>query len=316
MLTFFQHPTRRTAILPLDKRSEPISYFSSFETLSYIPSKFAEENLTVSDTIGHFGSVGFLYDRETFNNDLVMYVLAGTIYLEQYGVEHVLKAGDGVLMTLKDAHKYYSDKEDIGHIVFFHFRGYLTDSIVIQLSSKSLLPIRFYSEQVPEYFYSCFEVLENLTDSFEYDLSAIVFSAVLSIAKSALLEIQKADETTPNTIFANSLINYVNRHINDKITLEDMANCANLSKFHFCREFTNRFNVTPMEYVIRKKLYLARHLLTESELSIDEIAQSLSFSDQSHFSKTFKKFMGITPIRYRKKTEKSYLSNAESSKKI
>lgn len=281
------------------------------DTFAYIPSKFSEENLTVTNVLGHICSPTFLYDRETFNNDLILYVISGTFYVEQYGKKHTLKTGDGILMTLKDHHRYYTDNEDVASFVFFHFRGKVTNDLVSLLSKNNKLPILYHQDDFPNYFYQAFQAFSERSDTFEYDMSAAVYSGFMEICKEHLWQIQKDEQTTRQTDFTDSIIKYVDEHIYEKITLDDMANAVSMSKYHFCRAFSAQFNISPMQYVMNNKLYLAKQVLVGSTYGIDQIAHMFAFSDQSHFSKLFKKKHGISPIQFRKLNARSYLTLAD-----
>jgi AraC family transcriptional regulator len=74
-----------------------------------------------------------------------------------------------------------------------------------------------------------------------------------------------------------------------------------MSKYHFCRLFKKSTNLTPYQYVLQRRTARAKELLKKRELTIVEIAYLLGFSDQSHFTRQFKKQYGITPGAFLKK---------------
>ena len=94
-------------------------HFSYFKSVSAA----AEKCLLVSDAMAYTADSEFLIDRKVFKNNLVMYVLEGLLWVEQYGKKYALEPGQGVMMRLTDAHKYYTDPENTAHILWFHFRG-------------------------------------------------------------------------------------------------------------------------------------------------------------------------------------------------
>ncbi|UFS70925.1 response regulator [Geomonas sp. RF6] len=81
--------------------------------------------------------------------------------------------------------------------------------------------------------------------------------------------------------------------------LEGIARQACLSKFHFCREFKKFYGMSPMHFMLRRRIALATSLLDGDSAAISEVAIQCGFSDQSEFTKWFKKATGVTPSRYR-----------------
>lgn len=98
---------------------------------------------------------------------------------------------------------------------------------------------------------------------------------------------------------------YMEENLSRPLYLEAIAQEACLSKFHFCREFKRFFGVTPIQYVLQRRIARATSLLRGKETSISQVAMLCGFSDQSEFTKWFKKTMGLTPSSYRKLGETS-----------
>lgn len=97
----------------------------------------------------------------------------------------------------------------------------------------------------------------------------------------------------------SELILYIERHLHRKLSLEMLAGFLHMDKYHFSREFRRKFGMSPINYVLMKKVFAAKkQICADSELT--GIAYDFSFADQAHFSKTFKKFIGISPNSYKK----------------
>ncbi len=102
-----------------------------------------------------------------------------------------------------------------------------------------------------------------------------------------------------NSNIVNQCLQYIERHIQEKITIDDLAKYCNLSKRTITRHFTEYFYMPATKYILQLKLKTAAYLLTNSTFSIVEISNQLSFSSQSHFSVAFKKQYHDTPQQYR-----------------
>jgi AraC-like DNA-binding protein len=86
--------------------------------------------------------------------------------------------------------------------------------------------------------------------------------------------------------------NYVN-----KITLDDLCNLTGLSKYYLLHSFTKEKGISPYSYLEAIRIDKAKKLLAQGVSPID-VALQTGFTDQSHFSKFFKRFIGLTPKQY------------------
>lgn len=94
-------------------------------------------------------------------------------------------------------------------------------------------------------------------------------------------------------------IDYIYAHINERITIDSLAEYTNLSTSYLSRLFKQNIGTSVSDYIREKKIDKAVNLLKYSDSSLIEIANYLAFSSQSHFIQIFEKYMGITPKKYR-----------------
>jgi AraC family transcriptional regulator len=95
------------------------------------------------------------------------------------------------------------------------------------------------------------------------------------------------------------VVDYVESHLSDRISLSDMSEAAGLSRMHFAAQFRLATGVSPHSYIITRKVERAKQLLLDQAFSIVDIALLLGFSSQAHFTQVFKKAIGDTPHRWR-----------------
>jgi len=81
--------------------------------------------------------------------------------------------------------------------------------------------------------------------------------------------------------------------------LAELAAVAEVHPVHLSREFRRHYQMTIGEYIRKRRIEHASHLLSNSRLSLSEIAKTCGFSDQSHFCALFKKHTGLTPAKFR-----------------
>ncbi|BAY87585.1 AraC family transcriptional regulator [Calothrix parasitica NIES-267] len=95
------------------------------------------------------------------------------------------------------------------------------------------------------------------------------------------------------------VINYINDNLDQDFGLIQLARLINISPNHFIRLFKRSIGVTPYQYVLECRINKAKQLLKNQKLTITEISHQLGFYDQSRFTNTFRKRVGITPKKYR-----------------
>jgi AraC family transcriptional regulator len=97
------------------------------------------------------------------------------------------------------------------------------------------------------------------------------------------------------------IVDYVEAHLSDRISLADLSEVAGLSRMHFAAQFRLATGLSPHSYIINRKVERARQLLLDQAFSIVDIALLLGFSSQAHFTQAFKKIIGDTPHRWRQR---------------
>jgi AraC family transcriptional regulator len=87
------------------------------------------------------------------------------------------------------------------------------------------------------------------------------------------------------------------------VSLAEIAGAAGVHRVHLSREFRRYFSNTVGEFLRRKRIEHACHLVSTTNTPLAEIAMTCGFSDQSHFSATFRRQIGLTPARYRQMSQ-------------
>ena len=92
---------------------------------------------------------------------------------------------------------------------------------------------------------------------------------------------------------------YIEGHLDASPTLGQMAAVARLSPYHFARQFRTATGLPPHQFVIARRVERAKPLLQAGDLSLAEVAAHVGFSDQSQFTRHFKRLVGMTPGLFR-----------------
>ncbi|WP_009632062.1 AraC family transcriptional regulator [Synechocystis sp. PCC 7509] len=116
---------------------------------------------------------------------------------------------------------------------------------------------------------------------------------ILRCAKYPPCQTKLGEERQP----VNRVRAYLEDHYNQEISLEQLAQIANLSSFHLNRSFRKTFGLPPHAYQIQVRILQAKRLLRK-EWAIEKVASETGFASQSHFGAYFKRLVCVTPRQY------------------
>ena len=97
-----------------------------------------------------------------------------------------------------------------------------------------------------------------------------------------------------------NVLEYVDRHLGEPITVDDLAALAHLERTYFTRLFASCFGLPPAKFVLRRRIERAKRLLWETSDTLESIAADLGFADGFHLSKAFKRVSGVSPSTFRR----------------
>lgn len=123
------------------------------------------------------------------------------------------------------------------------------------------------------------------------------FYRLLDDLKKATYSYAEGREQNNHLLIAK---NYIEQHFTDRyIDIEQLSKICGLSAEYFRQSFKRIYGVTPLQYLANLKLKLVQKLLSESDLSVGEIALQCGFEDANYFTRFFSRHMGMAPTHYR-----------------
>lgn len=140
--------------------------------------------------------------------------------------------------------------------------------------------------------------------------SGRLYSQSLSLALMSYIWGRYACEPPPSLCTPSGLSSsrlrllhgFIQDNLSNDITLNDLAALAQLSARQLLRNFKQATGLSPHQYMLRERIEKAKAMLAADEQSVTEIALSLGFSSQSHFTDTFRKQTGTSPRRFAKQS--------------
>ena len=213
------------------------------------------------------------------------FVLKGSLTYIDNGKTIVLKENDAILSAPGAIQERLAGKEEVRY-VSFNFT-LLPDAT---LSMPTYLPqviSRDIRTMISVFSQSHLSPLYHSTEK------------AINLLNYILFEIQDALSMESNNEAVSAIIKYIDATISSPPSLPNIAAQVHLSKEYVAHIFKRETGKTVIEYVNERKMLIAKDLILENKLSLEEIARSLGYSNYSYFSKVFKKHFNTSPIHFR-----------------
>ncbi len=123
---------------------------------------------------------------------------------------------------------------------------------------------------------------------------------LLDASLALLLEVlYQSRNREPERVQMHGILGYIDGHISSPLTVEEISEHFHYSSDYIAKIFREQFGVTIKQYVIEKKLSVAKRLLATSDISVKQVGQAVGFAESALFEKFFKYHVKMTPKRYR-----------------
>lgn len=220
---------------------------------------------------------------------------AGEIRIKDFVYQ--LEAGDAFFVKIPSDHRYRlpndSEMWDFIHITLFGqeaLRCY--EKIIDQFGH--ILKLGLYDPPITHIFDLLKVVSRNqINDS--YETSAAAYSFLMKL-QQFLLSVDN-DQKTPESI-AKALV-FIENQYKNQISLDDIVEASGLSKYHFTRLFHKTVHSTPIQYLTKVRINKSIELLKDKDLTIEEIAVQVGFTNGNYFNKVFRASTELSPGKYR-----------------
>jgi AraC-like DNA-binding protein len=112
--------------------------------------------------------------------------------------------------------------------------------------------------------------------------------------------VQVSAEATANNNHSrlHQVVHYIHENLTEKIIVDSLCRKAYMSRNEFFKWFKDQFGISPLEYIIRERIKLAKQLLGDAKNNISSVSRQCGFVDVNYFVRLFKKSEGITPKAY------------------
>ncbi|ATA22792.1 AraC family transcriptional regulator [Brenneria goodwinii] len=245
----------------------------------------------------------------------LIYVKTGVAKLTIDSSNYIAQAGDIVVIERGSLHAVASDSASPATtytcaVYGFKIKG-LDEGRVMQPNSCPVVSAVKNKDVIKSIFQEISMILpkqknsipSSVYDAFGYALTVIFYDNFKNAYRTDSGHIIK-------DVLVKDILVYLNNNYREKITLDRLAKKFRASVSYICHEFTKEYNISPINYVIRRRITEAKFSLTNTELCLNEISFRVGYDNVDHFTKLFIRHVGCSPSEYRKQF-KSDLNNLE-----
>lgn len=232
----------------------------------------------------------FIKERSVETDDIFALVKSGSFEFETQNGKYIISENEGALFR-KDV---FYHRKIISPVTMYFFRY------------KSNVPL-FQEEKIVfsdiNRIKSTLSLLETLEDDVfkeEFLFRSSIFSDI--VTQYRIENRLNTYTEKPNDAAIQKAIIVIKQSLHKKIALTDIGAISGLSYVQFIRRFKQATGLTPSNYIAQLRMQKAKALLSNTELSIKEIATACGFEDEYYFSSFFKKQLGISPTFFRRST--------------
>lgn len=146
------------------------------------------------------------------------------------------------------------------------------------------------------------EVLSDKNDFFELEVFSALYKVFALLYKEGkILPFERKQVSFKKAQTLTKLIDWIEENFTSEITLGDLSRVSGLSEKYVCRIFKEYTSQTPISYINRLRIDFACHEMLVKKISVTAAAFDCGFNDLSYFSKTFKKYKGVSPHNFNKR---------------
>lgn len=257
---------------------------------------------TVTFGVVAFTSVDFIQHMHLHSQVELAIVEQGEANIIIDGNEFVLAAGDGVLVCPHVIHRFKSILPGSKISTFIFSTEFIADFKGFFESAK--VPyVRMGKNKCPEFAVAQVRYLLQFSNS--YSFGKTVVKGLLTVLLSGIMpaysggQFEKYNDRSSNFEICRQLLLYIDNNISQDLSLERISKALNIVPSYVSTVFSRNFNIPLNTYITKKRISVAKALLSNSPKSITEIAFESGFSSIRSFNRRFKESEGLTPSEFR-----------------
>lgn len=234
--------------------------------------------------------------------NIIHFIMEGKGELTIDDQRFYLSKGDAFIVPANKIASYKADNETPWTYIWLGYLG-INSQIYTSLLLNSSQYIYIFKNLNINYYFEKINKILNI-DTNQYSVFFKTNSVLLDIFAHLFEEMDISGLSESKNYILEEIKYYIDLNYPLRLSVNEIAGKFGFNPSYLSRAFSNKFKISPKQYILKKKLNKACELLITTDLNISIIAASLSFEDQLSFSKTFKKFIECSPSQFRKENKK------------
>lgn len=206
--------------------------------------------------------------------------------MEICGRTYQVKKNDLIIVNPGDAHRTYADRGGECIVHFFAFKIARWKAFVRSIAGSKRFENRFgmANNEILSLYGKIQEEIVSRRPAFDIAVGSYITLLLLAVTRRRAAATTTADFTS----------------FDARMNVSDMAKQSYLSRAYFSKKFKRETGESPARHILRKKMEIAKKLLTASDRKVRDIAFDVGFEDEYYFSKAFKRLERMTPTEFRR----------------
>ena len=161
----------------------------------------------------------------------------------------------------------------------------------------------FESVEISSCLRNILREMEQKNTGYEDVCQAYMEILVIRLMRNTTLSVPAKPQVSSGNRQCAAVRRYIDLHFKEALTLEQLAEDAHMNKYYLSHAFKREYGISPINYMINRRIEESKYLLAETDLSMSQIAQLLGFSSLSYFSQVFRRTQSVSPMEYRHSTK-------------
>lgn len=248
----------------------------------------------------------------------IIYVSRGIGHFKIDNSIYTLNKGQAIVVNSRELHSGYTTDNNSCDYNAFVFDIKFLENIIDDLCTENYIkPILLKQKRIENLLsgkdaleMQCLEIIRNLIMAYterkphyELFIKSQLYSLLFLLYSNNAVSDCKANNTNKPNVNLETIkevLKYIDHNFSDRISIDTIAEIANLSKFHFIRVFKATTAMNPTEYINMIRINEAEKCFQTTSMNITEVASFCGFNNLSYFIKIFKNYKKITPYKYKK----------------
>ena len=211
-----------------------------------------------------------------------------------------VRTGDLVIVNTGFEHTETSDRSAPLEYIVLGVEGLEALSPQPDASGWAAMNLQGLGTELSPYLHAAVREMERQEPGFAAVCQGLLDVILVLLIRRANFTFSLADGEKKSSRECAMVRRYIDAHFKENLSLDQLAALAHVNKYYLVHTFTREYGISPINYLISRRIQESRRLLESTNHSLSQISHMLGFSSPSYFSQVFRKQAGVSPQEYRR----------------